>query len=561
MTVGKEEKIGKKLNKGFIILIISMAAIAIVTLFFIFFITGKYRAALDDYGFSQGDIGKLGISFQKERTISRDIIFAKDEAARETAIKLRQINDEEFTNVLSNAEKFVRAPEVKSALSDISLKYANYSKTAENAIALAKTGKSAEALELLQMDGGKTANAIDDTINIAMDVTLARGKEIAADINKMKVILTIATLLFAVGIIVVSIRISKGIVRQINEPIQIMAKAAEKISKGDLEVLLKIESKDEIGILAAAFQEMVKNFKIYIKAIQKVTGSMAEYKLNTFVTEEFYGEFSEIKKSLNNTIEALNTAFKEMDSVSYNVEQKSVQTAQQSKVLEENASGQAGIVEELVGSLNMISRNVSINAQDAKKAEQISRNTSIIVSAGSDNMSKMVGAMGKIEESTKKIQVIIKTIGDIATQTNLLSLNAAIEAARAGEAGKGFAVVADEIRSLADDSQGAAKNIVELIQECMEATKNGVLIVNETAESLRNIVTEVSESVEIVAKISKVSEEQAISLSQVSDGVNEIASLMQTSMELSEESAEASEELSKQSEILKNYIHKFEVII
>lgn len=557
MFIKRDENIGRKLNKGYGVLIGAMLLIAVAVLAVLFVLTDKYRTALDDYGFSQGDVGKVGIVFQRECVLSRDIILAGEGERQDEAVAALGENRENFDDILSNAMKFIRAPEVVEALSQISGEYDEFRQIVDEAVALARNGAGDEAVQKLDSQAGQLASSIENRINDAMDVTLARGKEIAAQINTIRTVMTVFVLIFALAVILISLGVSGSIVKQIREPIQAMLDSARKISMGDLAVELEVSSKDEIGSLAAAFQEMVQHFKGYINAIRRVTAGMEQHRLDVAVTEEFYGEFSQIKDSLNNTIQSMNQAFREMSAAAGQVRQKSEQSAGQAKTLEDNTTEQAGIVEELVASLSLITEKVNENARDARSAEELSQNTSDIADKGSDNMKQMVEAIGQINASTDKIQVIIKTIQDIAAQTNLLSLNAAIESARAGEAGKGFAVVADEIRGLADESRRAAETIVGLIEECSRAAKNGVRIVNETADTLGSIVEGIRQSGEIVTRISDVSETQAVSLSEASNGVGGIAELMQTNMSLSEESAEAAQELLKQSELLKDYIQRF----
>lgn len=557
MFIKRDENIGRKLNKGYGVLIGAMLLIAVSVLAVLFILTDKYRAALDDYGFSQGDVGKVGIVFQGECVLSRDIILADDKVRQDEAVAALKANRENFHNILSNAMKFIQAPEVVEALSQISGEYESFRQIVDDATALAQSGEREQALQKLENQADELATSIEKKINDAMDVTLARGKEIAARINAVRTVMTVLVLVFALAVIMVSLGVSRAIVKQIREPIQNMLESARRISMGDLAVELEASSRDEIGSLAAAFQEMVMHFRGYISAIRSVTAGMEAHRLDMAVTEEFYGEFSQIKDSLNNTIQSMNQAFREMSGAAGQVRQKSEQTAEQAKTLEDNTTEQAGIVEELVASLSLITEKVNENAKDARSAEELSKSTSDIADKGSDNMKQMVAAIGQINASTDKIQVIIKTIQDIASQTNLLSLNAAIESARAGEAGRGFAVVADEIRGLADESQRAAETIVGLIEECARASENGVRIVNETADTLNRIVEGIRQSGEIVSRISEVSENQAVSLSEASNGVGGIAELMQTNMSLSEESAGAAQELLRQSELLKDYIQQF----
>ena len=167
--------------------------------------------------------------------------------------------------------------------------------------------------------------------------------------------------------------------------------------------------------------------------------------------------------------------------------------------------------------------------------------------------------MDAISAKSDEIGKIIKTIEDIAFQTNILALNAAVEAARAGSAGKGFAVVADEVRNLASKSADAAQNTTVLIEDTVNAVSAGTLIANATAQSLAHVVDEAKEVVDLINEIASASDEQAEYINELMNVLNEIADVVQTNAATSQESADASEELSHQADMLKSLISQFKL--
>jgi len=227
------------------------------------------------------------------------------------------------------------------------------------------------------------------------------------------------------------------------------------------------------------------------------------------------------------------------------------------QALSQGATEQASSVEELSATIVELSGHVKVNADHAAEASRLSNDAGSGVMESDGHMKEMIEAMGDISDKSKEIGKIIKTIDDIAFQTNILALNAAVEAARAGSAGKGFAVVADEVRNLAQKSAEAAKNTTVLIEGSILAVDNGTRIVGQTAKSLQDVVVKAGNVTNKMTDIANASEQQAKAIAQVTQGIEQIAAVVQTNSATAEESAAASEELTGQAQMLKELVGKF----
>ena len=237
----------------------------------------------------------------------------------------------------------------------------------------------------------------------------------------------------------------------------------------------------------------------------------------------------------------------------------SSQMANGSQVLADGTTKQANAIEELTATITDISKHVQLNAENAAKAEKLSSDVQNKVIFQNEEMTNMLNAMADIEDKSNEIGKIIKTIDDIAFQTNILALNAAVEAARAGAAGKGFAVVADEVRNLASKSAEAAKNTTNLISASIDAVNNGAAIANSTAESMKEVMEISKETNSLIINIATATNEQADAISQVTIGLDQISQVVQQNSATAEETAASCEELSGQSRLLKEQVARFKI--
>lgn len=369
------------------------------------------------------------------------------------------------------------------------------------------------------------------------------------------VVLLLVSILVAVFI---SFKLSNGIGR----PIKVCTDRLEQLSKGDLQTEIpEINSKDETGRLSAATHSIVSTMRGIVRDISWGLSEMGDgnFAIDSQAKELYVGDFENMAVSMYKILSQLNTTLLQINVSAEQVASGSDQVASGAQALSQGATEQASSVQELAATINQISDHVKRNAQNAQDARNMSETAASDVSVGNEKMIEMNQAIAQINEKSNEISKIIKTIEDIAFQTNILALNAAVEAARAGEAGKGFAVVADEVRNLASKSAEAAKNTTSLIEESVNAVQSGTKIADETTQAMLSVVSNTEKVAELIEDIAKASDDQALSISQITQGIDQIASVVQTNSATSEESAATSEELSSQAQTLKTLIGHFKL--
>lgn len=382
--------------------------------------------------------------------------------------------------------------------------------------------------------------------------------EFFAQFNLVKSVIFIA---FGIGIIIMIILIlfiAKGFVR----PIRALKSIAEDLAEGNLDISMDIKSNDEIGDVAGAFEKTVqrlKDYVNYIDEISQVLGQIAEGNLKFDLKYEYVGEFSKIKTALLNFQNTMIEIMNGIKDTSYNVSSSSEQVSGASQMLSERAFEQAETIDKLSSSISQISAEVNSNAENAKQASEMIDYVTETILESNKEMSEMVAAMSEIKDASGKIEKIIKTIEDIAFQTNILALNAAVEAARAGTAGKGFAVVADEVRNLASKSAEAAQDTTALIENAINAVQKGTSIADATASSLSKAVEGSADIAVVAKKINDASYSQATAIHQVTQGIEQISMAVQSNSAASQESAATSKELAGHASKLKKLINKFHI--
>lgn len=366
---------------------------------------------------------------------------------------------------------------------------------------------------------------------------------------------------FFISLIIMAICVfilSKMIIR----PLVSLRNTAQSIAEGNLDITMDTHSSDEIGQVSIAFSKTVEQLKKYIVYIDEIASVLSQISLGNLVfslQNDYTGEFSKIKDSLLEIRTNLTTTLSHVSKSSDKVLENSMHMADNALALAQGATEQASAVEQLAASLNDVSHHVEVSAQRAENANQQAISVGEHISISDKKMKEVLYSIQHINEFSSQIEAIIKTIEDIAFQTNILALNAAVEAARAGTAGKGFAVVADEVRNLAGKSAEAAKNTTQLIIQTIDAVADSTKIAHTAADAMNEVVAGANSIITELNEISKMSLEQSNAISQITIGIEQISSVVSTNSASAEETSAAVNVLSSQAKVMEKEIKKFKL--
>lgn len=530
-------KIGTKLITSYIILALLAGVIGWVGLTNIKKIADEDQMMYERSTVSLADLQAVSTAFQRMRVNIRDLIAAGNAEQRNGfASRIKDLR-EETEKLLPSLEKTIKSEEGHKVLSGFEESRKGYYPLLDRTIQLALAGKSAEASALMHGEMGAASRVEQNAIAKLVEYKIAQGKK-TVDANAATAKASVQfTLILTAVIMVLAIFLGLFISRIISRPVKELAGAADRLALGDVSVVIRADTRDEVGMLANSFRNMVENIKEAAVAAEKVAGGDLTVQIKVKSEADLLG------KSLESMVKNLIGIVNQVKTAADNVATGSQELSSSSEELSQGATEQSSSAEEASSSMEQMSSNIKQNADNAIQTEKIAVASAADAREGGKAVEETVVAM-------KQIAGKISIIEEIARQTNMLALNAAIEAARAGEHGKGFAVVASEVRKLAERSQTAAGEIAEL-------SISSVNVAEKAGEMLARMVPDIQRTAELVQEISAASREQDTGAEQINKAIQQLDQVIQQNASACEEIASTSEELAAQAEQLQSSIAFF----
>ena len=414
-----------------------------------------------------------------------------------------------------------------------------YRGASDEILQLSREGKQQEASKLM------TGEVYEDYKSFSKKLTILCGK-FQVELDQAKTMANVCTVIIFIVIVaaglaiaVVTTKIGKIITNSITEPVEQIDAAVASLRKGELSnvEMLTYESEDEFGDTIRNLKEAMGILADYVREISVEVKAIAQGDLtrNGDDITDFLGDFSELKTSLLYILKRFNSTLTEISNLAEQVSSNSSEVENASKSLADGATEQAGVIEELNATIDTVVDMAEDTAKETQNASARVKASANKANEEKEKMNELLTEMEHITEISKEIGNIITDIEDIASQTNLLSLNASIEAARAGEAGKGFAVVADQIGKLAADSAKSAVNTRDLIDKTLVEIEKGNTITRTTADAFNQIITDMESFAELAENTMEKANSQAESLEQIGQGIEQLSGVVQGNAASSEE--------------------------
>lgn len=471
--------------------------------------------------------------------------------------------DRQIAELCDKFSKQITTETEKKLYENILTKWDNYKAQSEEIIVLSRKQETAKAGQLMVEDAFDTFQDFNVTFDELLAFEQGELNKAKNDITTIFISMLVVITLVVVFAIVVTSGLGRLIIKMIVEPVSQITEAAAGMRQGDMSkgAVITYESEDELGIVAKALREAMQILSDYIEEISANLREIAHGDLtkNSNDITDFLGDFASIKESFVYILKNINKTLSEIHETSDQVASSAGEIAKSSRSLSDGATDQASAIEELTATVATVAGLAEESAKNTQEAYDSIRSSADRAGHEKEKMEELTAEMKRIMEISKEIENIITAIEEIASQTNLLSLNASIEAARAGDAGRGFAVVADQIGKLAADSAQSAVNTRELIGKTLEEIEKGNEITASVSVAFANVIEEMMRFAESSQQTNENVKSQAQVLEQVEEGIDQISMVMQNTAAASEECTAISENLSEEAVRLDELVREFKL--
>ena len=559
----EKQKVKYRLNSIFNYVTNLTSIAAIVAVIAMIFVSARYNSALEHYGFIQGDVGKALASFAGTRSALRGAIGYIETDSIQNQNTIYSTKKSNFETYMSDVKSKIDSSEMESLYNDINNNLSAYWTLSDSIIKTGSTSDVGQSNAAQRQEQDELATKYDniyDGLTSLMSYAVNEGNSLKTQITILEVACIIVVVLIMILARIQSSRSSNKFANGIETILNSTAKRLTELAEGDLDnPFPESEYDDEFKGMLDRSKLMADDLNLIISDVVRIMGSMGDgnFMVKSECRDKYVGKFGDLLQAIATLRDRMIETLQQVDTAAQQVYIGSDNLSQSAQALAEGATEQAGAVEELTSTIANLTEDSEKSAKNLEDSHQAAMGYAKQADTSRIQMKELTAAMDKINETSKKIENITADIEDIASQTNLLSLNASIEAARAGEAGKGFAVVADQIRQLAEQSAKSAVDTRELIEGALKEIEQGNSATLNAQESLKLVVDGIESIAETSKSLSSASELQANSMEQAEAGVNQIAEVVQSNSAAAQQTSATSEELSAQAETLDNLVRQF----
>lgn len=556
-------RIQKRLTGSSLITIGISCVASLLAVIMLLYMVSQYDHVLTYYAFPQGDIGHAMAALADMRSATRGAIGYEEQDKIDKMVAAHTEKKAQLDEYMQLIEDSIVTDIGQTSYDNIVAALDKYLKVEARVLELGATEDVEKCKQAQKIAFDEMAPAYEEAysaLEAFMAANVQLGDETHVKLNILEVVLLILIVAVIVVATIVAIRIGRIMAKTIAKPLEELSNRLEEFEKGDLSSPFPTyELDDEVGDMVQVVSGTTEKLRAIFGDLEQLLGEMADgnYNIATSCEEEYIGEYRGLLMAIRQMNRQMDTALKDVRSASEMVSAGATNLAEGSQALAEGATDQAASIEEMQATMNELTQGLERSVSEVTKAYNKAQECASAAQSSRVEMEGMMTAMERISETSGKIENIIAEIEDIASQTNLLSLNAAIEAARAGEAGRGFAVVADQIRNLAEQSAKSAVNTRELIEGSINEINNGSQAALKTSQVLEGVVTSIQEIAEVSKQLSENIALQAESVEQADEGIMRISEVVQSNSATAEEASATSEELSAQAESMDELVGKF----